>query len=110
MGIGGWNDRPIDSIAIDDILGLGVLWGRPFAEDVDADVGEVEGDAGGEGGVDRDGEAGKVDQGSDGSSDEGSVAGILFQRLNQAADAVIVATDFLLEAFLEGTIGKENSW
>lgn len=29
------------------------LWSGPFAEDIDADVGEVEGDSGGEGGVDR---------------------------------------------------------
>ena len=37
------------------------LWSGPFAEDVDADVGEVEGDSGGEGGVYWEGEAGEVD-------------------------------------------------
>ena len=36
------------------------LQAGPFAEDVDADVGEVESDSGGEGGVDREGEAGEI--------------------------------------------------
>ena len=36
------------------------LRGGPFVEDVDADVGEVEGDSGGEGRVYREGEAGEI--------------------------------------------------
>ena len=79
------------------------LRGGPFAEDVDADVGEVEGDSGGEGGVYWEGEAGEVNQGGDGSGDEGGVAGVLFEALDEAADAVVFAADFLLEAgFDEG--------
>ena len=79
------------------------LRGGPFAEDVDADVGEVEGDPGGEGGIYWEGEAGEVNQGGDGSGDEGGVAGVLFEALDEAADAVVFAADFLLEAgFDEG--------
>ena len=79
------------------------LRGGPFAEDVDADVGEIEGDPGGECGVYWEGEAGEVNQGGDGSGDEGGVAGILFEALDEAADAVVFAADFLLEAgFDEG--------
>ena len=79
------------------------LRGGPFAEDVDADVGEVESDSSGEGGVYWEGEAGEVNQGGDGSGDEGGVAGILFEALDKAADAVVFAADFLLEAgFDEG--------
>ena len=80
-----------------------MLGSGPFAEDVDADVGEVEGDSGGEGGVYWEGEAGEVNQGGDGSGDEGGVAGILFEALDKAADAVVFAADFWLEAgFDEG--------
>jgi hypothetical protein len=57
-------------------------------------VGEVEGDSGGEGGVNRKWEAEEVNQSCDGSGDEGGVAGVL----SKAADAVGV--DFLLELFL----------
>ena len=64
-------------------------------------MGEVEGDSGGEGGIDREGEAGEVDEGGDGSGDEGGVAGVLFEALDEAADAVVVAADFLLETFFE---------
>ena len=39
-------------------LGFG---GRPFAEDIDADVEDVERNGGGDGGVDREGNAGEVD-------------------------------------------------
>ena len=79
------------------------LRGGPFAEDVDADVGEIESDSGCESRVDREGEAGEINQGGDGSGDEGGVAGILFEALDEAADAVVFAADFLLEAgFDEG--------
>jgi len=80
-----------------------LLGSGPFAEDVDADVGEIEGYPGGEGGVYWEGEAGEINQGGDGSGDEGGVAGVLFEALDEAADAVVFATDFLLEAgFDEG--------
>ena len=82
------------------------LRGGPFAEDVDADVGEVEGDPGGEGGVYWEGEAGEVDEGGDGSGDEGGVAGVLFEALDEAADAVVFAADFLLEEVFEGEFGS----
>ena len=80
------------------------LRGGPFAEDVDADVGEVEGDPCGE--VDREGEAGEINQGGDGSGDEGGVAGVLFEALDEAADAVVFAADFLLEEVFEGEFGS----
>jgi hypothetical protein len=64
-------------------------------------VGEVEGDSGGEGGVDREGEAGEINQSGDGSSDEGCVARVLFQALDEAADAVVFSADFLLETFFD---------
>jgi hypothetical protein len=77
------------------------LRGGPFAEDVDADVGEIEGDPGGECGVYWEGEAGEVNQGGDGSGDDCGVAGVLFEALDEAADAVVFAADFLLEAGLK---------
>ena len=58
------------------------LGSGPFAEDVDANVGEIEGYSGGEGGVYWEGEAGEVNQGGDGSGDKGGVAGILFEALD----------------------------
>lgn len=61
-------------------------------------MGEVEGDSGGEGGIYWEGEAGQVDEGGDGSGDEGGVAGVLFEALDEAADAVVFAADFFLEA------------
>jgi hypothetical protein len=94
-------DRMICSMASGCVLGLGVLRVGPFAEYVDADVGEVEGDSGGEGWVYWEGEAGEIDESGDSSGDEGGVAGVLFERLDEAADAVVVAADFLLEAFFD---------
>ena len=82
------------------------LRGGPFAEDVDADVGEVEGDSGVEGGVYWEGEAGEINQGGDGSGDEGGVAGVLFEALDEAADAVVFAADFFLEEVFEGEFGS----
>ena len=64
-------------------------------------MGEVEGDSGGEGGVDRKGEAGEVDEGGDGSGDEGCVAGVLFEALDEAADAVVIAANCGLEIFFD---------
>lgn len=64
-------------------------------------MGEVEGDSGGEGRVYGEGEAGEVDEGGEGSGDKGGVAGVLFEALDEAADAVVVAADFLLETFFD---------
>jgi hypothetical protein len=77
----------------------------PFAEDVDADVQEVEGDSrsgrlrqrGGNGRIDGEGESGEVDEGGDHAGDEGGVAGAFFGVLDQAAEAVVGAADFWSE-------------
>jgi hypothetical protein len=64
-------------------------------------VEEVEGDCGGDGGINGEGEAGEVDDRGDHAGDEGGIAGVLFAVLDQAAEAVVGAADFLLEAFEE---------
>ncbi len=78
------------------VLEFGFLGGGPFAEDIDAYVGEVEGESGGEGGVYWEGEAAEVNEGGDGSGDEGGVAGVLFEALDEAADAVVFRCRFLV--------------
>lgn len=55
----------------------------------------------GNGRIDGEGEAGEVDDRGDHAGDEGGVAGVLFGVLDQAAEAVVGAADFLLEAFAE---------
>jgi hypothetical protein len=69
----------------------------------------VKGNGGGDRGVNGEGNAGEIDQCCDYACDQGGVAGVLFCRLDEAAEAVVIAADFLADAleqdFPEGGLG-----
>lgn len=62
---------------------------------------KVEDDRGGNGRIDREWNAGEIDESGDGSGDKGRVAGVLFGGLDEAAEAVVLSADFLLDSFEE---------